>query len=113
MYHFDNLSETELGGEDGVCELGRDGGRGKQGRGRRRVGVHRGRTEVKWSVEGGGVVRHGGVEVIEDVRTGERRVELLGTVTGVFRRPQLEGEAGAETVRGTGEEEDEERAELL
>ena len=59
------------------------------------------------------MVRHGGVEVVEHVWSREWGVELLGTETGVFCRPEFEGEMGAEAIRGTREEEDEEGTELL
>ena len=75
--------------------------------------MHWGRSEVKGGAERGGVVWHGGIKVVEHVRTREGRIELLGSETGVFCRPESEGKVGAETVRGTGKEEDEEGTELF
>lgn len=59
------------------------------------------------------MVWHGRVKVVEYVRTREGRIELLGTETGMFCGPVFEGEMGTETIRGTGEEEDEEGAQLF
>jgi hypothetical protein len=111
VYHFDDLGETQLGREEGVCQMGHRVGAERRGRGGE--GAGRGRTEVKGGVERGGVVGHGGVEVVEHVRAREGGIELLGGEAGVFCGPEPEGEVGAEAVGGAGEEEDEEGTELL
>lgn len=38
------------------------------------------------------MVWHGGIKVVEYVWTGEGRIKLLGTETGVFCRPVFERE---------------------